>query len=67
MMTQSLADITFSEADRAELAPKVEDWYRECLLQLRAADRIRKAANLPIPAAASELYAYLLPRQAAQR
>lgn len=64
MMSHALGSITFSAADQAELAPKLGEWYRECLLQLRAADRLREAAGIPLPPEASQLYAYLLPRQA---
>lgn len=64
MMTQPPLDtVTFSSADQATIAPMLENWYRECLTRLRFADKVRKAADLPAPAEALELYAYLLPRQ----
>lgn len=67
MMTQPLTDLTFSDADRAEVNSILGNVYRECLLQLRGADRLREAAGLDLPPEAANLYAYLLPRQAVQR
>lgn len=67
MMTQSLADITFSDSDKAEVGRIVEDCYREALVYLAQADRLREAANLPLPPVAVELYSRLIPRQAVQR
>ncbi|MFI7642040.1 hypothetical protein [Nonomuraea sp. NPDC049400] len=64
MMSHALDSITFSDADRAQVVQIVGNVYQECLLQLRSADRLREAAGLPLPAEASQLYAYLLPRQA---
>ena len=66
-MTQPLADLTFSAADLPEIGQIVSNVYRECLLQLRIADRLREAAGLPMPNEAAQLYAYLLPRQAVSR
>lgn len=67
IMTQPLAGLTFSDADRAEVGSILSTLYRECLAQLRSADRLREAAGVPLPAEAASLYAYLLPRQVTQR
>lgn len=67
MMSQPLASITFSDAQRAEVGSILANVYQEVLLQLQGADRLRKAAGVDLPAEAASLYAYLLPRQAVQR
>ncbi len=67
IMTQPLVDITFSEADRAEVGSIVRNVYQEVLLELQGAERLRLAAGLPLPDEAAPLYAFLLPRQAVQR
>ena len=67
MMTQPLAGLTFSPADRAEVGSIVRNVYQEVLLELQGAERLRLAAGLPLPDEAASLYAFLLPRQAVQR
>jgi hypothetical protein len=67
MMSQPLAGLTFSPADRAEVGSIVRNVYQEVLLELQGAERLRLAAGLPLPDEAASLYAFLLPRQAVQR
>lgn len=63
MIAQPLTDITFSPADRAEVASMVDDWYSRALLLLKQAEKLRMAADLPLPASGAQLYAALIPRQ----
>lgn len=67
MIAQPLTDITFSPADRAEVASMVDDWYLRALLLLKQAEKLRAAADLPLPPSAAELYASLIPRQVVSR
>lgn len=61
--TPALDSITFSPADRAEVASMVDDWYLRALLLLKQAEKLRMAADLPLPASGAQLYAALIPRQ----
>jgi hypothetical protein len=67
MMSQPLSDLSFSGADQAEVSLILSNVYRECLLQLRGADKLRRAAGVDLPPEAASLYAFLMPRQAVSR
>jgi hypothetical protein len=66
-MTHALADITFSEADKPEVARLLDGLYTEAAIYLQQAEALRSAAGLNLPQSGAAFYASLLPRQAGAR
>ena len=67
MMSQPLANITFSEEGKVEVATIATNLYRQILLEVQGVEALLRDAGVPRPPEAAQLYAFLMPRQAVQR